>query len=128
MRIWKWEHHHGKAYPPRSAVGSALAYIRGNFRSYMTFLRDPRVPIENNRSENKLRGAALFRKSLLFVGHEDAGKNMVALLTLAATCVANDVNPKAYLADALVRTRSHPASRVHELLPQNWSRIISAET
>lgn len=128
MRIWKWVRHHGKTYPPRSAVGTALAYIRRNFRSYMTFLRDARIPIDNNRSENKLRGAALIRKNSLFVGHEDAGKNMATLMTLVATCVANDVNPEAYLADVLVRTRSHPASRVHELLPQNWSRMISAET
>jgi transposase len=127
MRIWKWVRHHAKTYPPRSAVGAALAYIRGNFRSYMTFLRDPRVPIDNNRSENKLRGAALIRKNSLFVGHEDAGKNMATLLTLVATCVANDVNPEAYLADVLVRTRSHPASRIHELLPRNWRSLTAIE-
>jgi hypothetical protein len=33
-----------KDVPPRSAVGVALSYIRRNFRSYMTFLRDARCP------------------------------------------------------------------------------------
>ena len=126
MRIWRWVRHHGKAYPPRSAVGAALAYIRGNFRSYMTFLRDPRLPLDNNLSENKLRGAALIRKNSLFVGHEEAGKNMATLLTLIATCVANDVNPEAYLADVLVRTQSHPDRQIHQLLPQNWMKLVEA--
>lgn len=64
-------------------------------------------------------GAVLIRKSSLFVGHGDAGKNMATRMTLVANFVANDVNPEAHLADVIVRTRSHPASRLHEILPQN---------
>ncbi len=32
----------------------------------------------------------------------------------------NGVNPVAYLADVLLRVQTHPASRIDELLPQNW--------
>jgi len=37
------------------------------------------------------------------------------------TCEANGVNPIAYLADVLMRVQTHPASRIDELLPQNWT-------
>jgi transposase len=39
----------------------------------------------------------------------------------AATCEANGVNPVEYLADVLIRVLSHPASRIDELLPHNWT-------
>jgi transposase len=31
------------------------------------------------------------------------------------------VNPVDYIADVLLRVQSHPASRIDEPLPQNWS-------
>ena len=34
----------------------------------------------------------------------------------------NGVNPVAYLADVLLRVQTHPASRIDDLLPNNWSK------
>jgi hypothetical protein len=34
----------------------------------------------------------------------------------------NDVDPQAWLADALARIADHPASRLDELLPWRWSQ------
>jgi len=31
------------------------------------------------------------------------------------------VNPVDYLADVLLRVQTHPASRIDELLPHNWT-------
>jgi transposase len=31
------------------------------------------------------------------------------------------VNPVEYLADVLLRVQTHPASRIGELLPHNWT-------
>ena len=120
MRIRLWIREHAKLHPPRSAVGQALRYIRKNFRSLMTFLRDPRVHLDNNRSENALRIAALIRKNSLFVGHQAAGENLAVLLSLVMSCVANDVNPEDYLANVLLRVHTHPASSIDELLPHRW--------
>jgi transposase len=33
----------------------------------------------------------------------------------------NGVNPVEYLADVLLRVQIHPASRIDELLPHNWT-------
>jgi hypothetical protein len=35
--------------------------------------------------------------------------------------VLADENPVAYPADVLLRVQAHPASRIDELLPHNWS-------
>jgi transposase len=42
------------------------------------------------------------------------------LMSLVATAEACGKNPQAYLADVLLRVQTHPASRIDELLPQNW--------
>jgi transposase len=64
--------------------------------------------------------AALGRKNFLFVGTNEAAENLAGLYSLIATCEANGVNPVEYLADVLIRVQMHPASRIDELLPQNW--------
>jgi transposase len=61
---------------------------------------------------------AIGRKNFLFVGHEDAGDNIVGLYSLVATCEANDVNPLAYLTDVLGRLGS--AKILDDLLPHKW--------
>jgi hypothetical protein len=48
--------------------------------------------------------------------------------SLVATCVANEVNPEAYLADVLTRVQSHPNSRLDELLPVAWKRLRAVDT
>jgi transposase len=55
------------------------------------------------------------------VGSDEAGENLAGLYSLIATCEANGVNPVDYLADVVLRVQSHPASRIDELLPHNWT-------
>ena len=78
------------------------------------------VPLhEMGYGQNELR-TALLRKNALFVGHAQAGHNLAALLTVVATCLANNVEPQAYLTDILTRLDSTPMSQIQSLLPQNW--------
>ncbi len=113
-------------HPPRSSMGTAVKYALKSWAALTVFLTDPRVPVDNNKSESALRAVALGRKNFLFVGNDVAGQNIAGLLSLVATCVANDVNPLEYLADILVRVHSHPASQLDELLPHRWKLTRSA--
>jgi transposase len=42
------------------------------------------------------------------------------MYTLIATAKLNNIDPQAWLADALNRIADHPARRLHELLPWSW--------
>jgi hypothetical protein len=87
------------------------------------FLAEPwsAFPIKkDNASERALRGVALGRKNYLFVWHNEAGANLAGLMSLLTTCEANGINPEEYLANVLLRVRTHPASRLDELLPHLW--------
>ncbi|MGJ5218857.1 transposase domain-containing protein, partial [Bradyrhizobium oligotrophicum] len=50
----------------------------------------------------------------------DEGGRRAAIYTLIQTAKLNDVDPQAWLADALAWLPDHPASRIADLLPWNW--------
>lgn len=120
-RLLCWCRRQLQDHGPRSQVGRAARYILKNWRALGLFLRDPRIPPDNNRSEAALRRVATGRKVFLFVGHERAGANLAGLYSLVASCELNGVNPITYLADVLIRVDRHPASRIDELLPDVWT-------
>jgi len=107
-------------WTPKSAMGKAVGYAIKNWKSLTRFLEDPKLRLDNNLSERMLRIIALGRKNFLFVGNEQAGKNLATLQTLVSTCELHGVNPQDYLADVLIRIQTHSASQIEELLPDKW--------
>lgn len=120
-RFMTWLEAEKHLHPPKGPMASAVAYALNNWTELTRFIENPGIPPDNNRSESALRVVALGRKNFLFVGHEQAGQNLADLYSLVATCMANGKDPLAYLTDILGRLGSHPAARLDELLPQNWS-------
>lgn len=108
---------------PKGPLGVAIRYALNQWSALTRFIEDARLPLDNNPSERALRVAALGRKNFLFVGHDKAGENLAGLYSLVATCEANGVNPEEYLADVLIRVKTHPNSRIRELLPPEWKRL-----
>ena len=51
----------------------------------------------------------------------ESADDLAGLYALTATCEASGVEPISCLTDVLGRVGSHPAARLHDLLPQNWS-------
>jgi transposase len=78
------------------------------------------------RPNAPLRGFALGRKSWLFAGSDRGADRAAAIATLIMTAKLNGVDPQAWLADVLARIATHPAHRLHELLPWNWTPRASA--
>jgi transposase len=64
---------------------------------------------------------ALGRKSWLFAGSQRGAERATIMYTLIQTAKLNDVDPQAWLADVLKRIAGHPAHRLDELLPWNWT-------
>ena len=107
-------------HTPKSKMGKAITYFLNQWPTFEVMMTDPKLRLDNNLSENALRIIALGRKVFLFVGHHVAGDNLACLQTIVSTCRLHQVNPYEYIKDVLLRIQTHPASKLDELLPQNW--------
>jgi transposase len=102
-------------------LAKAIDYILKRWAAFTLFLDDGRVCLSNNAAERALRGIALGRKSWMFCGSDRGGRRAAAMYSLIVTAKMNDVDPQAWLADVLARIATHPAHRLDELLPWNWT-------
>lgn len=111
----------GKALP-KGPLAQAIGYMLNQQPRLQLFLTDPRIPLHNNSSEERLRVIALGRKNYLFFGHPRAGRNFAGLYSLVGSCIANGVEPTAYLTDVLTRVgRAETDDELDALLPDRWT-------
>jgi len=103
-------------------LAKAIDYVLKRWPAFTLFLDDGRVCLSNNAAERALRGIALGRKSWLFCGSDRGGQRAAAMYSLIMTAKMNRVDPQAWLADVLARIATHPAHRLDELLPWNWTQ------
>jgi hypothetical protein len=104
-------------------VSKAIDYLLApnHWPGFTRFLEDGRICLSNNAAERALRGVALGRKSWLFAGSERGGERAAAMYTLIGTAKLNDIDPQAWLADAIARISDMPVTHLPELLPWNWA-------
>jgi len=107
-------------------LAKAIDYILKRWAAFTLFLDDGRACLSNNAAERALRGIALGRRSWMFCGSDRGGQRAAAMYSLIVTAKMNDVDPQAWLADVLSRIATHPAHRLDELLPWNWTSNPSA--
>lgn len=110
--------------PPKTPLGRALGYLHRQWKRLILFLEDGNIELTNNRREHELRRLVLGRKNWLFTWLDIGGERTAAILTIIATCISHDVNPRAYLhlvTNLIVR--GWPNARLRELLPD---RILAA--
>lgn len=102
---------------PGSGLRKAIDYTLKRWSSLLVYLDDGRVPIDNNRTENRIRPVCVGRRNWLFAGSLRAGQRMAVILSLLETAKANGLEPHAWLRDVLMRLPSWPNHRLDELLP-----------
>ncbi len=104
-----------------SSVAKPIDYMLKRWGRFAGFLDDGRICLSNNAAERALRGFVLGRKAWLFAGSDRGADRAASMATLITTAKLNDIDPQAWLADALARIAAMPTSRLPELLPWNWS-------
>jgi transposase len=106
----------------QSNVSKAIAYCLTRWVALTRFLDDGRLCMSNNAAEREIRPIAVGRHNWTFAGSDEGGRRAAAIYTLIHSAKINDIDPHAWLADALARLQDHPAKRIDELLPWNWKR------
>jgi transposase len=109
---------------PKSALGTALSYMRDYWSRLTRYTERGDLPIDNNRCENSIRPFVVGRKAWLF-SDTPAGANASAVIySVLETAKANGLEPYTWLRQVL---RDLPAAKtvddVAALLPWNMKDL-----
>ncbi len=106
---------------PKSPMAKAINYTLNQWEALMQYIEDPILEIDNNLSERTLRMVVIGRRNYLFAGSEAGAERAAIIYSLVASCKLNDHDPFAYFNDVLRKVSTHPADKIDELLPCNWT-------
>jgi len=121
LQVWVQEQR--AVIAPKTTLGRALGYLHRQWQRLILFLEDGRIELTNNRVEREIRKLVLGRRNWLFTWEDLGGERTAAILTIVATCIAQDINPRAYLhLVTKLLVEGWPESELRELLP---TRIAS---
>jgi len=116
LRVWLDEQR-GMA-PPKTPLGRALGYLHRQWHRLVLFLEDGNIELTNNRRERELRRLVLGRRNWLFTWLDLGAERTADILSVVGTCIAHDVNPRAYLhLVAKLIVHGWPQSKLRDLLP-----------
>lgn len=116
LRVWIDQQR--AVIPPRTPLGRGLGYLHRQWPRLLLFLEDGNIELTNNRRERELRRLVLGRRNWLCTWLDLGGGRTASILTIVGTCLAHDVNPRAYLhlVTKLI-VQGWPLAKLRELLP-----------
>ena len=89
-----WLREKMKTLSRHSELAKAFAYALNQWPALTYYANDGWVEIDNNITENALRGVAVGRKNWLFAGSDSGGEHAAVLYSLIGTCRLNNVEPE----------------------------------
>jgi transposase len=116
---------------PKSPIGQAVGYLRNQWSALQVYLRDGRIPIDNDQSEQIIRPLTVGRSNWLFLGHPHAAPGRLKLYSIVSSAHRHHLVIDDYLEDVLARLadaqQNHPADLklgspyLVDLLPDRWA-------
>lgn len=106
-----------KHYSLQGEVAKAMKYVRNQRSALLEFLRDGRVPIDNNVCERAIRPIAIGRRNWLFSGSVEGAEGAAIMYTLIESAKASGVDPLGYLEAVLERQGTWPSRKIEMLTP-----------
>jgi transposase len=115
--------------PPRSALGTALSYMRNYWGKLIRYPERGDLPIDNNRCENAIRPFVVGRKAWLFSDTPAGACASAIIYSLVETAKANGVEPYTWLRHVLeYLPAAQTADEMEKLLPWNFHAATLTNT
>ena len=113
-----WLNKQIKCTPPKGTLGKAIQYMLNRWSQLNHYLLDGRLEIDTNDLENDVRPFALGKNNWIFKGSPRGAKAGATFYSLIRTCVANGIEPFAYLKYLFEHLRTCSCEDdYHKLLP-----------
>ena len=104
---------------PKSDFAEALRYLRNHWEALNVYVRDGRIPIDNNLVEQLMKQVAMGRKAWLFVCSMAGGEQSAKMMTLVSSARRHDLDVRVYVKDVLDQLLAG-STDYHRLLPDVW--------
>ena len=121
LTIFKqWLDEHSQKVPPKSPIGQAIQYTLNQWEKLSTYIKDPRLDIDNNRTERSIKPFVIGRKNWLFADQVEGANAAAIIYSLIETCKVHDIEPYAYLRYVLTHLpQMTTLEQIETLLPYN---------
>jgi transposase len=114
----------------RTPARKVLTSLQEHWSGLTPFVADPRIPMDNNLSERRLRGPALGRKNYYGSGAQWSGRLAATLFSILATLQLWQINPRLWLnwyLQSCAAAGSQPPTDIEPFLPWNLSQEMRAK-
>jgi transposase len=114
----------------RAPARKVLTSLHEHWAGLTLFVDDPRIPMDNNRSERILRGPALGRKNFYGSGSLWSGRLAAALFSILATLKLWKINPRLWLQwylQSCAEAGGQAPKDIEPFLPWNLSEEMRAK-
>jgi transposase len=108
----------------RMPAHKALTSLQEHWSGLTHFVADPRIPMDNNLSERRLRGPAVGRKNYYGSGALWSGRLAAILFSILATLKLGQINPRLWLAwylQSCAEAGGQAPTDIQPFLPWNLS-------
>lgn len=122
FEVWLVEN--AKKTPPQSPIGKAIAYCLNQWDKLSTYLQDPRLEVDNNKTERAIKPFVIGRKNWLFADNVRGAQAASYIFSLIETCKVHQIEPYAYLRYVLTKLPLISQKEISELLPFNCDRNV----
>jgi len=106
---------------PKSDFAEAVRYLRNHWEALNVFVRDGRIPIDNNSVEQLMKQVAMGRKAWLFVCSVSGGEQSAKMMTLVSSARRHDLDVELYIKDLLDQLLAG-STDYHSFLPDVWKQ------
>lgn len=105
---------------PKSLIGTALQYALNQKKYLLSFLKDGRIELSNNRAERSIRPFVIGRKNWLFCNTPSGARSSAIIYSIMETAKENGLRPLEYL--TFIFEQYQNGQDIEAFLP--WSDLI----
>ena len=109
---------------PQSLLGKAFTYAKNQKKYLLSFLKDGRIEVSNNRAERSIKPFVIGRKNWLFSNAPSGAKSSAIIYSIMQTAMENGLQPQAYLQYVFEQIQLGCVDDFKNLLP--WADDIPA--
>ena len=111
-----------RAAAPKSALGTALTYLKNQWPYLTNYLEDGCLELSNNRAERSIKPFVIDRKNFLFANTPKGATGSAVMFSLIQTAIENGMDPYKYLTWLMKRAKDADLAQegmIQRLLPWN---------